>query len=180
MQREQHHTNSRSQGFTLVELLMVIAIGGILLTVAVFTLQTSVDNARLRGATEALQGDLQYAQNLAINNNQPVYVTLTTGANWCYALSDTSGCDCSSTICTVNGVQQANDANSYTNVNLTSGNISGELKFENVHGSVETGISSSPATFTLTSVSSKTSKIYLTQQGKVDACSNDLTGYIAC
>jgi type IV fimbrial biogenesis protein FimT len=83
----------RANGFTLLELLIVVVITGILLATAVPWLGDLVIKNRLRGAAEEAQSMLQFARSEAVKRNEDVYVTFD-DATWCFGASMTSGCDC--------------------------------------------------------------------------------------
>ncbi|WP_416399325.1 GspH/FimT family pseudopilin [Allohahella sp. A8] len=63
---------SRQQGFTLLELMIVLAISAILLTVGVPSFQTMIKNNRLTTATNAFVSQLNYARSEAIRFNWAV------------------------------------------------------------------------------------------------------------
>lgn len=67
----------RPRGFTLIELVIVIAIIGILALVGAPGFQTWVANSRVRSVAEALQNDLRKAQSEAIQRNRQVAFVLT-------------------------------------------------------------------------------------------------------
>ena len=84
----------RQSGFTLIEMMVVIVIISIIASVAIPSFSSFFDRYRLRGAADALFGDLQAARMEAIRNNSTVYVNFATGANWCYGMKLGSSCDC--------------------------------------------------------------------------------------
>lgn len=81
-------------GFTLIEMMVVIAIISIIASIAVPSFSTFFDRYRLRGAADAMFGDLQAARMEALRNNGTVFVNIATGANWCYGMKLGSSCDC--------------------------------------------------------------------------------------
>ena len=89
-----HVSSLRKSGFTLIEMMVVIAIISIVASVAVPSFSSLFDKYRLRGAADALFGDLQAARMEAIRSNSTVYVNFVTGANWCYGMKAGSSCDC--------------------------------------------------------------------------------------
>ncbi len=89
-----HVTSER--GFTLVELLITIAVAGILGAIAVMNAPGMLDNYRVRGAARQLHSDMQMARLRAIKEGKEFAlefigtsycVKLKTGANW------DDGCD---------------------------------------------------------------------------------------
>lgn len=61
-------------GFTLIELVVVIAIAVILAGIAIVKTTSSSQQVRLRAAAKKLQADLEYAQELAMNLGREVQV----------------------------------------------------------------------------------------------------------
>lgn len=86
----------RQRGFSLIELLVTITVLALILSVAMPTLGTWMDNTRIRNTAEALQNGLQTARSEAVRRNQSIsfyLVSLTNPAvmdNNC-ALSAASG-----------------------------------------------------------------------------------------
>ncbi|WJW75085.1 GspH/FimT family pseudopilin [Thiohalobacter sp. IOR34] len=82
-------------GFTLVELMLTVAVLAILLGIAVPGLRHFIDSHRLRAAAETLAADLQYARTAALRRGgqSDVYVSFLAGSRWCYGLGE-SPCDC--------------------------------------------------------------------------------------
>ena len=98
-----------SKGFTLVELMVVIAVVAILAVVAMPSYQALMDNYRVRKAGEDVVSLISSARSGAVKLHREVNVSFTTGASWCVgansaatpaagAPAGTAGtCDCSST-----------------------------------------------------------------------------------
>lgn len=72
---------SLPRGFTMVELVVALAILGLLLVMAVPEYTRWVADAQIRGAADNFAGGLRYAQNEAIKRNEQVQVVVdpTTG-----------------------------------------------------------------------------------------------------
>jgi len=75
-------------GFTFYEIMVVIAIIGILSTIAVPNMIGWRDRAKLKGAFDNLRGDLQWAKSRAIRDNDQVAVVFEPGR---YQISDAAG-----------------------------------------------------------------------------------------
>ncbi|MDD5461228.1 MAG: GspH/FimT family pseudopilin [Methylococcales bacterium] len=86
----------RDSGFTLLEVMIVIAIIGIIAAMAVPSYQDMIERNRLKQVAEALKLDLQFARTEAIKRSQNVLVTRTPGSAgaWCYGLSTKASCSC--------------------------------------------------------------------------------------
>ncbi len=84
-------------GFTLVELLVTLAVVALLATTAVPAMARLLDQARLRAATQTLAEDFRQARNHALSHQRSVYFSFSLQPDdWCYGWSDTHACDCRS------------------------------------------------------------------------------------
>ncbi len=68
--------NRKSSGFSLVELMIVIALLGVLATFAVSSYQAWIQNTRIRTAAESIQGGIQMARAEAVSRNASVQLDL--------------------------------------------------------------------------------------------------------
>ena len=85
----------RPSGVTLIELMVGLSIIAILMSIAIPSMTYWIDKARLTGATEALSQDLQLAKSESLRSNATVSFSVTTGANWCYGMvQSTTACNC--------------------------------------------------------------------------------------
>lgn len=90
-------TRHNSFGFTLVELTTCLGIAAALLGQAVPSLNKLRQEQALRGAANALAGDLRLARSEAMNAGESVYFRVSSkGANACYVLHTgaRNDCDC--------------------------------------------------------------------------------------
>jgi prepilin-type N-terminal cleavage/methylation domain-containing protein len=116
--------NRSSDGFTLIELMVVIAVVAILLTVAGPSYQKLIERNRLKEASQAFKSDLQFARMEAIKRSRNVFFSRTAGnaGSWCYGMG-TLDCDCAQTdttaadFCDIKRVEGA----SYPVVSLAAG-----------------------------------------------------------
>lgn len=68
-----------SWGYTVVEMAIVIATAGVLMTLVIWRTGPALERARARQAVVAVASDLQYAQMLAARQREPVVVIVNTG-----------------------------------------------------------------------------------------------------
>lgn len=82
-------------GFTLIEILVAVAILAIVLTIAIPSLNSFFDAKRLTGAAEQIYSHLQQTRSEAIARSAPMYVNfLVDGSTtWRYGVSHRSACD---------------------------------------------------------------------------------------
>ena len=89
----------RQCGVTFLELLVAIAILGILAAIAAPYYGNYIERQRWQGATEALLGKVQQAKRAAISNNKTIFLIAqgTGSTDWCVTFSEvsTAGAGCS-------------------------------------------------------------------------------------
>jgi len=83
-------------GVTLTELLITVAVLGILTALASPSYQDMLERHRLKEVVESLKADMQLARSEAIKRSTNVTVSKSIGdaGTWCYGLTLSSSCDC--------------------------------------------------------------------------------------
>lgn len=96
-------TGSADKGFTLVELMVVVAIVAIIAAIAVPSFNDFVAKNRVKGAAEEIYGLILQAKSEAPIRDTNISVNTNTGADpWCVGFSTTVDCDCTAAdACTV-------------------------------------------------------------------------------
>lgn len=105
MQSHNHIVRNHSRGFTLIELIVVVAVAAVLSTVAVPSFEDFMTNQRLKRVSQAVMLDVLYARSEAIKLNAPTYVyprdgdwndgwlvTTVEDKTWDQCLADMTGC----------------------------------------------------------------------------------------
>lgn len=124
---------ARAGGFTLIELMVTIAVLGILLAIAAPSFTVYFEKFRTKRAAETLGGSLYIAKSEAIKRNQFVRLVITassSGATWCYGLTAAATCNCTVAVpgtnsCSLDsGVETAVSSTDYKGIKVadTSGN----------------------------------------------------------
>lgn len=77
-----HPPPQRNDGFTLIELVIVLIILGVLAAIGLPSLNDFIVRNRIKASTEALQNAIQLARGEALRLNQKVRFTLGAGTAW--------------------------------------------------------------------------------------------------
>jgi len=88
-------TRNRIRGFTLLEMAAVLAILGIVVSVAAPSYVSFMQRQQLRSAADALLQDLRNAREFSVRTQRPVYISYSLGKTWCWGVSAGQPCDCS-------------------------------------------------------------------------------------
>lgn len=75
-------TTPKSAGFTLIELMITIAIFSITLTFGVSSYRTWVKNTQIRNAAESIQNGIQRARAEAVKRNTSIAFALSADSSW--------------------------------------------------------------------------------------------------
>ncbi|PCJ34219.1 MAG: hypothetical protein COA75_14080 [Cellvibrionales bacterium] len=174
---------SGQQGFTLVELLIVIAIIAIVASIAVPSMTSFVNKNRVKRAAEEVYGLVTKARAEGVirDKNMSVALTVVDEDEWCLGYADVVGCDCTEGDLTVadacdvfvgdTRVQQVITSSGFDGVAMIGNNVT----FNFVKGTASTG------NVTLTS-GDWSLKILVSGVGRVRICgpNANLMGYPAC
>jgi type IV fimbrial biogenesis protein FimT len=93
------HIDSAMRGVSLLEMLIAMAILGIIVSVAVPSMSEFGANQRLIGAAEQVYGHVQQARSESVGRNVPVYVNFSADSTttWTYGMGLATGCTVATT-----------------------------------------------------------------------------------
>lgn len=179
------------RGVTLLELMIAIAVLGIIISISAPSYSGFRDTQRLVAAGEQLYGHLQQARSQAISGNTPVFVNFSTdgSAEWTYGISSVNSlCDL-----TASGPTDANacvvivddgdgiinnsdfvlmrfDAGPFPGVEMTHSNFSSsntQIEFDAIRGMASTG------QIDLAGVGGEQLRVRINRLGRITLCSPD-------
>lgn len=155
--------SARQSGVTLFELMVAVAILGVLTALAVPSFDRAYDKRRAQNVAEAIAADLRWARSESIKRNRLVRVSYTEGSTWNYTIhADPAG-----TNTLLKTVSSTDFNNSTINTNFTSD----QATFDPVRGTATNGsVSFSTLNFA--------GEVRLSILGRVRIC--NLEGYSAC
>ena len=164
----------RQRGFSLIELMVAVAIFGIVAIIALPNYREWIENSRIRNAAESIQNGLQKARAQAVLYNTPVKFVLGNNSAWTISCATaTTTAPCNATI----EDHKANDGGSsaisitpnpstattltYTNLGSRSANA-GELTFVDID------------TSSLTTAASRDLRVLIGTGGNVRMCDRNV------
>ena len=119
---------SKDAGFTLLELMIAVAIIGVLSGLAIYGFQNLLPKMRLNSAARQLQGDIQKCKAAAVKNNTTCLMDLESGSNagnagnYTACFSDSSNCAPTDTTVLTGNL----NTNDYIDVWLDDADFSGD------------------------------------------------------
>lgn len=138
------HPSHPSPGLTMIELMVVVALVGVLLVLVAPSLRGLISAQRVQSINAELVTDLQFARGEALRRNRDVFVRFySDGACYTLYVTEVGGsCDCRRTpgvnVCTGGPEEIKTVKLPVGSVSLAASNVTGQqtLRFEKGHGSI--------------------------------------------
>jgi len=184
---------NKHKGFSLIELLITVAVLGILVSLAAPSMFETLENRKLKGAAERAFADFQFVKTEAIKRNQLVRLDFTgfgSGNDWCYGFKVNADCDCTETdssqadFCEIDAVKQVVNQDDYdgaVSLSNTTVPFAGAVSFNPMRGTVVYP-STPPDDFLQFEIANgRQIKIIVSTLGRIRICSDSsVGGYRSC
>ena len=171
---------NKTFGFTLIELLSSIAILSIMASVAMPIYTDMTTKTNLAGESQKILQYLTYARSEAVKDNTDITLSFSTGTNWCFGLSDSGACDCTTAnSCKINTLEKKISKSGNANFSLTVAAGIQNANFDPQRGTLEKANAPTNGSISL-SDSNYSTTIDINVLGRPDICSSSLSTYKNC
>lgn len=172
-------------GFTLVEMIVIVAILAIMATMAAPSFNSLFDSSRVKRAAETASAFLVNAKSQSVKMNRNVAAIVSgSGTSWCIGMvemvDDDTTCDCATAgSCQVEGVDRVLNGASFKGVELDGPEDGHAFEFRPLRGTLPPG---SNGTVQLASADGVAFNIVVSAVGRVRVCSvgKSRGGYPQC
>lgn len=129
------------KGFTLIELMVAIAILAILVTLAAPSFSSFIDKYRVKRAADTVSAFLINTKSEAIKRNTRVRAVFqATGSSWCAGMTTADTCDCTAaTSCQIDGAERVVRGSDFKDILLTVSADESKFSFTPLRGAVNAG-----------------------------------------
>lgn len=130
------------KGFTLIELMVAIAILAILVTMAAPSFSSFIDKYRVKRAADTVSAFLINTKSEAIKRNTTVRAVFQPGA-WCVGMTTADTCDCTATnsadSCEIDGAERVVRGSDFKDILLAVSADESKFSFTPLRGAVNAG-----------------------------------------
>jgi len=168
------------KGFTLVELMVVVAIFAILATMAAPSFTSVFDRYRVKRAADTLSAFLINTKSEAIKRNATVRTVFkSTSTSWCAGMTTANTCDCTAAnSCQIDGVDRLVRGSDFKDVTLTNPADGAMFSFTSLRGAANSGNAQ------VQSADGLQVRVIVSGTGRIRLCSpsgsGNLGGYPVC
>ncbi len=166
--------NPNAKGFTLIELMISVALIAIIASLAAPSFTTMIATQRIKGLANEIMTDLSFAKMESVQKNQCIAVDFSTQG---YTITQLTTCAATTgtAIKTVNNISDSN--NSFS---PSSGSTYLGIKFEPVRTTAT--ITGTDLVISNTNASTRSLKIVVSTMGRAEICSPNatITGFKPC
>ncbi|WP_421240434.1 GspH/FimT family pseudopilin [Aeromonas enteropelogenes] len=133
----------RSAGFTMIELMIALALVALLLTVAIPSYQSLRQEQMVKAATQAVYTDVMLLKSEAIKRNRNLTLMVFNSglSDWCYriAIDGSGSCTSCTDSCSSLEGRKGGDASEFPGITLTASYTGGKLTFSPRRGTLPSG-----------------------------------------
>jgi len=171
MRSRRHSLRRHVAGLTLLELMVTVALVGILASLAVPSFGEQLARTHLKSAAERMAADMAQARFDASRLGMPMHMHFDTGARWCYAVSAAEICPCGEAAACQSLHAMGTD---HPGVQLE--------RAEDLHFDPRNGTTAAPAKVTLRTTRGDALNVEMTRLGRAKICAPEskTLGYPAC
>lgn len=164
------HHRLAARGFTLLELLLAMALAALLAAMALPSFGSAVTRQRLKGSAQTLAQGMAEARQEAVRRGQPLHLSVRGGGDWCWAITDTPDQDCRQPMTRAWRQQRADDAPGIHMATATAASFG-----------AQDGLALSPGEAVFETTLGEQVRVRLSPLGRTSLCSpNAAPGFVAC
>lgn len=130
----------KSKGFTVLELMTVIAVFSISVSIATPSYKFLLVKYQLKGAVETIVNNLQTARSEAIKLNSDTFVVFNVGSSWKMRSSNTLACATNSSGCVSGDWESQTTEDEFTDTVIDATTLSSDtIRFDYIRGTSNIG-----------------------------------------
>lgn len=162
-------THKQQQAFTLIELLITMALFAVLAAFAIPSYQQMVQNTQIKSAADSILNGLQVARAEAVKRNTDVQFEFRTGSAWTVCISPAGGGSCPSTDGTSTIQSRVENDGSSSNVTINA-SAAGPYVFDGLGLLTSGAVTFSVDNSALSAADSRDLNVVVSAGGAVRSC----------